>query len=244
MKTGTTIADAAELAIKSLGGPATVDEIFQYIVSNDLYSFNTPTPEHVLYTTLSRNLEDSSRVDASGKSRFRIDLNGKYSLVATMEPERSTVRTKGPRRVMRASDKENFIQEILSENVGVFKEVWRVLLFAAQVGIKNGRRDPLLNTESGKGIDQSTFGNAASWPGILYLMNLSEEGGSDILGSGSDADDARVVLFQEYANGGLAILQDFFRDRTFNLDGFLAFVQMNQEAAPSEIGSADLDLTI
>jgi dnd system-associated protein 4 len=244
MKPGTTIADAAELALQTLGRSADIDEIFQHILSNNLYLFNTPTPKHVLYTTLKRNLEYSSRVDASGTRRFRIDLNGKYSLAPSMEPERQTVKSKAPRRVMRASDKEAFIQEILSENVGVFKEVWRILLFAAQVGIKNGRRDPLLNTDSGKGIDQSTFGNAASWPGILYLMNLSEEGASDILGCGSDADDARVILFQEYANGGLAVLQDFFRDRTINLDGFLAFSQMNQEGAPSEVGEADLDLTI
>jgi hypothetical protein len=50
-----------------------------------------------------------------------------------------------------------------------------------------------------------------------------------------------VAVFQEYANGGLAILQDFFAGRSIDLDGLLAFVETQREEGA---GSLDLELTI
>lgn len=244
MKTPATIADAAEAALKQIGRSADLEDIFEHIVKHDLYSFNTPTPEHVLYTTLQRHLEGGIRVDASDEIRFRIDQSKKYSLINRVETIMQPAKTRGPRRIMRSSDKEDLIQELMSDRIGIFREIWRLLLFAAQVGIKNSCRVPLQGVEAGKGIDQSTFGNSSSWPGILYLMSLAEEGGSEVLSGSSEADDKRIILFQEYANGGLGLLRDFFKERAIDLDGVLAFIEANQSAIGADIGPADLDLTI
>ncbi|WP_153306965.1 DNA phosphorothioation-associated protein 4 [Desulfonatronum thioautotrophicum] len=130
----------------------------------------------------------------------------------------------GSKRIFRATDKEELIQELLSEQIGIFKEIWRVMLFAAMVGYKNGRREPLKNVESGKGIDQATFGNCPAWPGILYLMALVVTQSSDSLSGSQSAEDLRVAAFQEYANGGLTLIRDFFGTRVLDLDGFLSFI--------------------
>lgn len=135
----------------------------------------------------------------------------------------------GSKRIFRATDKEELIQALLSEHVGIFKEIWRVMLFAAMVGFKNGRREPLKNVDSGKGIDQATFGNCPAWPGILYLMALVETQNSDSLSGLQSAEDLRVVAFQEYANGGLSILKNFIAGKVFDLDAFLAFVESQKK---------------
>jgi dnd system-associated protein 4 len=118
-----------------------------------------------------------------------------------------------------------------------------LLLFSAQIGLKAKRREALRSVETGKGIDQATFGNSASWPGILYLMSLSETGDSGILASSPEGEDQRVQLFQEYANGGLTILKDFFSTRTLDLDGFLSFIEIHH-AQPIELSAPDIDLAI
>lgn len=144
----------------------------------------------------------------------------------------------GARRIHRASDKEEIIAALVAGKVGVFREIWRLLLFAAQVGFKNRRREPLSSIDSGKGIDQSTFGNCPAWPGILYLVALVESDSSDVLSSSSDREEERITAFQEYANGGLALLAEFFKDRICDLDGLLAFIdtQISRSDLKTDLG--------
>ncbi len=145
------------------------------------------------------------------------------------------------KRIQRANDKEEIIKSLMSDQIGVFKEIWRLLLFASQIGMRNKRREALKSVDSGKGIDQTTFGNCPAWPGILYLMSLAETDNPSCLFGSSEAEDERISVFQEYANGGLSILQDFFSARPNDLDGLLAFIETQQEESA---GRPDLDLMI
>jgi len=154
---------------------------------------------------------------------------------------KSEKKASGSKRIHRARDKEEIIEALMSEQVGVFKEIWRLLLFAAQVGFQGGRREPLSSVDSGKGIDQSTFGNCPSWPGICYLMALVEANSSEILSGTADIEDLRLAVFQEYANGGLSILRDYFQDRVIDLDGILSFINERSQKGAQDV---DLDLSI
>ncbi len=147
----------------------------------------------------------------------------------------------GMKRIQRASDKEEIIKSLMADHVGIFKEIWRLLLFAAHVGIKNSRREPLRSVDSGKGIDQSTFGNCPAWLGVLYLMSLVESESTNALSGLGEAEDQRILVFQEYANGGLSILEEFFSGRPLDLDGLLVFIDSQ---IIGEIGKPDLELTI
>ncbi len=243
MKPTTTIADAAEQALKSLGRAATVDEIHAEIVTNGLYKFNTPTPVHVLETELKRLSEDSPRSDQRDNPRFRINPDRTYCMAKVEPTALKRNQTLGMKRIMRASDKEGLIEELMSSRVGVFKEIWRLLLFAAQIGVQSKRREPLKAIETGKGIDQATFGNSSSWPGILFLMGLAEAGDSRMIEGNSDGEDQRIQLFQEYSNGGLSVLKEFFQDRPIDLDGVLAFIESHQ-GSKTLLDAPDLDLSI
>lgn len=163
---------------------------------------------------------------------------------STTKPNRITrLQSIGIKRILRASDKEDLIEELMGNRVGIFREIWRLLLFSAQIGLKAKRREPLRSVETGKGIDQATFGNSSSWPGILYLMGLTETGDSGVLASSPEGEEQRVQLFQEYANGGLSVIREFFKDRAIDLDGVLALIESHQVQA-TELQAPDLDLTI
>ena len=236
-----TIHDVAWKVLKRFGRAASVDEIYADIIKNNLYVFNTPTPEHVLRTSIRRHTKGDERIDASDVILFEMVGDEKYMTVSDLSTANNKKAAVGMKRIQRASDKEEIIKALLSDQVGIFKEIWRLLLFAAQVGYKNGRRDPLKSVDAGKGIDQGTFGNSPAWPGILYLMALAETGKSDCLSGTADAEDIRVSTFQEYANGGLAILQEFFAGRPVDLDGVLTLLE---EQNLAHVGSPNLDLML
>jgi dnd system-associated protein 4 len=243
MSANTTIADAAETALKSLGKPSTAEEIHGEILRLQGYTFNTRDPVHVVETELKRYSEESPRADKRDTPRFRMNSDKTFTMATPEAPSSRRSPSVGIKRILRSSDKEDLIEELMSARIGIFREIWRLLLFAAQIGLKAKRREPLRSAETGKGIDQATFGNSSSWPGILYLMSLSETGDSGILASTPEGEDQRVQLFQEYANGGLTILKDFFGSRTLDLDGFLSFIEIHH-AQPSELSAPDMDLVI
>ena len=206
MSNETTIVDAAKLAIVKIERAASIPEIYSKIVQLGLYEFNTPHPEHVLRTTIRRHTANVERVDSASSIEFVMtdeEIYGLYQSEAARVEKRVS---SGTRRIHRATDKEEIIAALTGSGAGLFREIWRLLLFAAQVGVKNRRRSPLATIDTGRGIDQSTFGNCPSWPGILYLMAIAETESPEVLGSTAGAEDKRLTAFQEYANGGLAIL--------------------------------------
>jgi dnd system-associated protein 4 len=236
-----TIADAAQKVLSDLGRAATLDEIYAEIVERKLYEFNTPTPEHVLRTTIRRHTGNVERVDSSAEVLFEMVSEDVYGLISGTRVNTRKRAGSGMKRIQRANDKEEIIKSLMSDQVGVFKEIWKLLLFAAQIGMRNNKRLSLKATDAGKGIDQSTFGNCPAWPGLLYLMTLAETQNSNCLSGTEMAEDDRVSVFQEYANGGLDILRDFFAGRPIDLDGLLAFIETQREESA---GRLDLELTI
>lgn len=240
MKTIDTIAEVAQEVLRDLGRASSIDEIYAEILRENLYEFNTPTPEHVLRTTVRRHTGNVERIDSSEIVLFEMVTDDVYDLSSGARTT-ARKRTSGMKRIQRANDKEEIIKSLMSDQVGVFKEIWKLLLFAAQVGMRNDKRLTLKGVDAGKGIDQSTFGNCPAWPGVLYLMTLAETQKSDCLSGSEKAEDDRVSVFQEYANGGLEILRDFFAGRPLDLDGLLAFIETQREECA---GRLDLELTI
>ena len=240
MTTRDTIVEVAQQVLKEMGRAASIGEIYAEIINRKLYEFNTPTPEHVLRTTIRRHTGNVERVDARDEVFFEMESDDRYKLSSNT---RTAVRKKagGMKRIQRANDKEEIIKSLMSDQVGVFKEIWKLMLFAAQVGMRNDTRKELKSVDAGKGIDQTTFGNCPAWPGLLYLMALAETQKSDCLSGTDKAEDDRVAVFQEYANGGLEILKDFFAGRPLDLDGLLAFIDTQREESA---GKLDLELMI
>lgn len=137
------------------------------------------------------------------------------------------------KRIQRSSNKESLLNEL--KDKGLFKDFYGALIFAALLGFQESRREKLVSPDSGKAIDQSVFGNCGAWPGIMYLLSLVETENSDILSNSPKDDEKRVAIFQEYANGGLEIMQEYFSKTSITLDSFLGLMERynkNGESMP------------
>ena len=70
--------EAAELALKSLGQPASVREIYEEILRQDLFSFGAKDPVSVLGGAIRRRARGSMRLrgeavfESTGKGTFRL----------------------------------------------------------------------------------------------------------------------------------------------------------------------------
>jgi len=240
--TDDTIALAAREALSRLGGRASLEDIYQKIVDDDLFRFDTPTPEHVLDIQIKRHLSNSPRKDNVAPILFKMNKDQSYELDNEQNSD-SKAKTKGSKRIMRSKDKSEIIEELMHDNVGIFREIWRLLLFAAQVGAKNNRREPLKSPDSGSSIRQDIFGNCNAWPGILYILSLAETEDATLLAGDSEGDNKRITLFEEYANGGLAVLQEHFKANPLNTESLLTYIQVNT-LAPGQSSKREIDLTI
>lgn len=226
MSKGSKIWEAARDALRSLGGSGTLEQIFSSIAELNLYSFRTKDPReaiHILETEIKRKSLNSIRMDHSGVEVFEMIGHGIYSLIKD-RTEMNERKASGTKRIYRSKDKEKIIALLMDAQVGIFSEIWRLLLFSAQVGFHHKKRVPLLSIDSGRGIDQTTFGNCPSWPGVCYMIALVEETSAEMLSGDASSADRRISIFQEYANGGLSILEDYFRNRSVDLDGILNFI--------------------
>ncbi len=97
------------------------------------------------------------------------------------------------------------------------REIWRLLLFAAALGIKDGNRLPLEKVESGKAMPETYF-SAPGWRGFLYLIGVADSGDSHCLRSSTEIQDSLVTAFEEYANQGLHILRNRLQLSSSSLD--------------------------
>jgi dnd system-associated protein 4 len=225
-----TIADAAESALREIGRPASLDEIYAKILERKLYTFDTDVPEHVLRTQIHRYCDNTTRVDKYVTPRFTKLGEDTYDMTNQRKRQAS-----GKRRIHRSKDKESIIQKMIEE-IGVFREIWQLLLFAALLGVKVGRRDALEEVDSGKGIDQVTFGSSRAWSGVVYLLSLVDAGNPSVLSDTSE--DARIQVFEEYANGGLAVLKEHFDRSPSNLQSLIDLTERygaTKTAAPPPV---------
>jgi len=132
------------------------------------------------------------------------------------------------RRIQRASDKEHLVQTLTTGENPPFKEIWRLILFAASVGYHRSRREPLKAVDSGKAIPAAIFANSQAWPGFHYLLALAIENDPIVLSGSEEIEERRLTIFEEYANGGLAIIQEELEKGSYLLDPFLQFMPLQQ----------------
>mgnify|MGYP000126736627 CR=1 FL=1 len=127
------------------------------------------------------------------------------------------------RRIQRDSAKEELVKQLTTGDSAVFKEIWRLLLFAASLGIHAKRRKPLEKVDSGKAMPETYF-SAPAWKGLLYLISLVETDDSECLRSSEEAKDALVTAFEEYANSGLEIIETKMATSVSHLDDLVSLV--------------------
>jgi len=73
-----TIIEAAKQALKELGRPASAQEIYNQILSKDLYRFGAKKPLGILRSELQRNCVDFQGKTRSPSPCLQKDASGRY----------------------------------------------------------------------------------------------------------------------------------------------------------------------
>jgi dnd system-associated protein 4 len=141
------------------------------------------------------------------------------------------------RRIQRDSSHEEFVKELTTGERPLFREIWRLLLLAAAIGVKDGVRTPLGATDSGKAMPETYFSTPA-WRGFLYLISVADSGDSSCLHSSAENQDSLITAFEEYANYGLKVLKERISSSTSPLDDLASYVL---EASQAPVREAQID---
>ncbi|NEO26225.1 MAG: DNA phosphorothioation-associated protein 4 [Kamptonema sp. SIO4C4] len=147
----------------------------------------------------------------------------------------------GASRVRVAKDKATFVRGLIAaaDNTGPFQTYADAIAFAALVGVQWQKRLPIdiaaKNEPSPIALDIFI---SRGYDRLLKLLALVETQNPQILSSYNPKNEGQwVQLFEEYANGGLEVLQDELRgavDYTERLLLLLSAKRDSEEQSPEE----------
>jgi dnd system-associated protein 4 len=123
---------------------------------------------------------------------------------------------------------------------GPFSTLAQILAFAAGLGYAEGRREPFTN--SGEQIDFDVF-DRLGVDGLIDMLAATEHEDVSILGS--DHADERLTMFEEFANGGLGVIQSRLTQSKADLDSLLAIIlECESEVRTEPDGGVNFDAVV
>ncbi|MDM9381437.1 DNA phosphorothioation-associated protein 4 [Chlorogloeopsis sp. ULAP01] len=115
-------------------------------------------------------------------------------------------------RIKIAKDKVELVRALVAskDTTGPFQTYVEAITFAAALGAKHKKRIPLEGIAKDLSpLRQDYF--PGSFALLINLLAIVETTDINILGDNDIADEQRIHIFEEYANGGLEILQNELR---------------------------------
>lgn len=148
-------------------------------------------------------------------------------------------------RVRVAKDKAELVQGLLEtkESGGPFQTFADIIAFAASLGAKQKKRQPLseISNKEPAPISLDVFiSRGYEW--LIQLLAISSTNDPQILSLyDHEAERKRIVIFEEYANGGLEILRNELKGSADYTERILLI--MSQERFGENISQQEFDLT-
>jgi dnd system-associated protein 4 len=107
------------------------------------------------------------------------------------------------RRIRVPADKVEFIEFMLKTAKGPFELKAQALGFAAAYGAKYGERASF--TKSGEPIRYSVF-VGEKLDTLINMLAITHTGDPKVLSRSDEMEELRALIFEEFANSGLALL--------------------------------------
>jgi dnd system-associated protein 4 len=143
------------------------------------------------------------------------------------------------RRVRRPAQHEALLKHLAGDE-GPFGTLAEVLTFAAGLGYAEGRREPL--DASGEQIDFDVF-QRLGVDGFIDMLSAAVN--EDVAILSAEKSDDRLTIFEEFANGGLEVLQARLVQTEPNLDSLLNIVLEREGDSGSDDGAGvDFDAVV
>lgn len=146
------------------------------------------------------------------------------------------------RRIRVPKDKSDLIDKLVRGEEypnGPFRLRADVLSFAAMYGFRRGRRAQI--EESLEPIRQDVFERSGQ-DQLINLLALAATKDPSCLANSAEAVQARITVFEEYANGGLELLRQELHGLDDPLDRLLLLIEQERESGVQE-GSVQYDLS-
>jgi dnd system-associated protein 4 len=136
-------------------------------------------------------------------------------------------------RIRVAKDKAELVKSLLTskDTTGLFQTYVEVMVFAAALGVRYKKRVPLGETTKREPspIPQENFASLG-YELIIKLLAITETNDIEIIASREDVyEDKRTQIFEEYANGGLEILEQELRGAVDYSERILLFLLSEQD---------------
>ncbi|MBK1988910.1 DNA phosphorothioation-associated protein 4 [Sphaerospermopsis aphanizomenoides BCCUSP55] len=147
-------------------------------------------------------------------------------------------------RIRVAKDKADLVKALISADGGngPFQTFADVIVFAAALGVKYKKRVPFeeVSKREPVPIRLETF-ISMGYDVLIKLISTIETQDIQILSPNEEESEKhRNEIFEEYANGGLEILQGELRGSIDYTDTILLFLISNKETNNEELGEFDL----
>ena len=145
------------------------------------------------------------------------------------------------KRIKIAKDKAKLVKDlkVSDDSTGPFQTYVDVMVFAAALGAKRKKRVPLAEfTKDLEPIRREYFDNSCDL--VINLLAISDTQDQKILADDEKSDEQRLKIFEEYANGGLEILQDELRGAVDYSERILLILSSEREKPQQQ---EDFDLS-
>ena len=97
-----------------------------------------------------------------------------------------------------------------------------------KIGYRNARRGPSEGDRLGRELTRVCWQQPCMAGSDVPNLQQADAGTAEVLSGTPSREEQRISAFQEYANGGLAVLQEFFSSRPADLDGLLTSLIVNE----------------
>ena len=146
------------------------------------------------------------------------------------------------KRIKIAKDKAKLVKDLKAsdDTTGPFQTYVDVMLFAAVLGAKRKKRVTLVDvTRDLDPIRRDYFDNNRGEL-VINLLAIAETQDQNILADDEKSDEQRLTIFEEYANGGLEILQEELRGAVDYSERIILILNAEREKYQQE---EDFDLS-
>ncbi|HLP90948.1 MAG TPA: DNA phosphorothioation-associated protein 4 [Nostocaceae cyanobacterium] len=147
-------------------------------------------------------------------------------------------------RIKIAKDKAELVKSLVAskDTNGPFQTYVDVLIFSASIGAKHKKRVALgdISKRDPDPIPQEHF-ITRGYDTLIKILALVESKDINIISSNEENyDDQRIQIFEEYANGGLEILQTEIRGSVDYLDRLLLILKYDNSQGNHDNSEFDL----
>lgn len=147
------------------------------------------------------------------------------------------------RRIRIPKDKSDIIKRLVrgESSDGPFRTKADLMTFAASLGFSKNNKIPFSDTQDDP-IRQDVF-NRQGYDTIINLVALADSKNPQVLMKTDEAENEKITIFEEYANGGLSILRNEIQGTPNPISQILLLINQEREQQDKDGETNEFDLT-